>query len=302
MKCTSTVKFSCQLSVSAVALAIVSATSAGAATTFIYSNETGNNLAVLGANDVVDWRQLGTAGTMFPTTFTAISAGGLGVTGSFGTTANRIDQRIGTNTPIDPLKWNGDFSSDAALIASANEPSNDTIDAPGSILPDLSPLVLTFDRPVAGVGAQINAAHYGKFTGSIAAYDRSGNLLVSFNNSNITNDGRTNPLPVVARGTIGTDTYGQTTNDANNVAYFWGVKSDTANISKIVLGTNRESLLDNANTPVIDYGTNYFAINNLRLNATPATAVPEPITLVATLVGGVTALQIRRRLTATNRI
>ncbi|WP_310485821.1 hypothetical protein [Chamaesiphon sp. VAR_48_metabat_403] len=235
MKRTPTVKFSCQLSVSAVTLAIVSATSAGAATTFIYSNETGNNLAVLGANDVVDWRQLGTAGTTLPTTFRAVSAGGLGVTGNFGTTANRIDQRIGFNTPSDPLKWNGDFSGDAALIAAANEPSNDIIDAPGSILPDLSPLVLTFDRPVTGVGAQINAAHYGKFTGSIAAYDRFDNLLVSFNNSNITNDGRTNPLPVVARGTLGTDTYGRTTNDANNVAYFWGVKSDTANISKIVL-------------------------------------------------------------------
>jgi hypothetical protein len=300
MKCASIVKFSFYVSVSTIAIA--SATSAGAVTTFIYSNETGNNLAALGANDVVDWRQLGVAGTVLPSTFTALSTGGLGVTGSFGTTANRIDQRVGFSTPSDPLKWNGDFAGGAALIASANEPSNDIIDAPGSILPDLSPLVLAFDRPVSGVGAQINAAHYGKFTGSIAAFDRSGNLLASFNNSNITNDGRTTPLPVVARGSIGTDTYGRTTNDANDVAYFWGIKSDRENISKIVFGTNRESLLDNANNPVIDYGTNYFAINNLRLSVAPATAVPEPLTLFGTLVGGAIALRMQRRLSATNKL
>jgi hypothetical protein len=296
MKCASLAHLPLSLSVAAL-FAIVTATSARATTTFIYSNDTGNNLAALGANDVVDWAQLGAAGTILPTTFTAFSAGGLRVTGSFGATAQRYDQRSGGNA-IDPLKWNGDFSANDAAIASANEPSNDIVDAPGSILPDLSPLVLIFDRPVAGVGAQIDAAHYGKFTGSISAYDSAGNLLVSFNNSNITNDGRTNPLPLIPRGTIGTDTYGRTTNDANNAAYFWGIGSDIANISKIAFGTNRESLLDNADNAVIDYGTNYFAINSLRLNVAPTTPVPEPLTIGGTLVGGATALRLRKRLKA----
>ena len=304
MKCASTANVRLPLSIAtaiATISSIFSSLSAQAATTFIYSNNTGDNLALLAANDVVDWTQLGSSLTTLAPTFTAISAGGVSVIGNFGTAANRIDQRSGFNA-IDPLKWNGDFNGNEPLIASGNEPSNDIVDAPGSILPDLSPLVLMFDRPVVGAGAQLNSGHYGKFTGSISAFDSFGNLLVSFNNSNITNDGRTNPLPVISRGTIGTDTYGRTTNDANNAAYFWGIKSDTANISKIVFSTNRESLLDNANNPVIEYGTNYFAINSLRLNAAPATAVPEPMTVVGTLLGGATAVRLRKRLKVRDRL
>ncbi len=102
-----------------------------------------------------DWQQIGAALTTLPITFTVTSASGLGVTGNFGTTAQRIDRRNGGNA-IDPLKWNGSFSSNAALIASGNKPSNDIVEAPGSILPDLSPLVLMFDRLVVGVETQIN--------------------------------------------------------------------------------------------------------------------------------------------------
>ena len=308
MKYSTKANISLPLSIAATMTSIIFGTTTSArAATFIYSNPSNNNLSILGTNDSVNWRNLDSNSANFSVdpmddpkilanTFRAISNRGLLVTGSFGITARRFDQRNINVTVLDPLKWNGDFNSDEAAIASANEPSNDDVDRPGSILPDYNDLVLTFNNPVFGAGAQINTGHYGKFTGSISAYDSFDREIVTFNNSNITNDGRTTPPPIISIGTIGTDTYGQTTNDANNAAYFWGIKSDTNNISKIVFRTNRESLLDGSNTPIITYGANNFAINSLRLNIADFTAVPEPLTIVGTLIGGAMALRLRNKL------
>jgi hypothetical protein len=63
-----------------------------------------------------------------------------------------------------------------------------------------------------------------------------------------------------------------------------------------VFRTNRESLLDGSDTPIITYGANNFAINSLRLNIADFTAVPEPLTIVGTLIGGAMALRLRNRL------
>lgn len=111
-----------------------------------------------GANDLVDWGQVGLCIPDLPAPFTAVSAGGIGVSGSVanGATVNTTTQRHPDDSGGCPSYdgWFGNFAPDDNLIWTNNA----------------GPLTLTFDRPVSGAGAQIMADFYGDFTAQLDAY------------------------------------------------------------------------------------------------------------------------------------
>ena len=221
----------------------------------------------LGANELVNWSSLGpqnlTGGIANP--FTVSSTGGLGVTGQFtGGAGARRDQN-----PLAPAGpgtvgsgFFTNFAPNEALIWSGG-PNG--------------PLTLTFANTVSGAGAQIATTLNASFTGSISAFGTSGNLLGSFTRTGLSAD------------------------TGAGDALFLGVSSSTTDIKSIVF---------NAFVRPLD-GTpgsgNNFAINQVSLNtlnptvtANP-TAVPEPFTIVGTLVGGTAALRMRKKLKANSK-
>jgi hypothetical protein len=208
-----------------------------------------NSRAGLGANDSVDWAQLGPDRTVLSNPFTATSSGGLGVTGQFTGGSGELRTQSAS--------WAGNFAiGDAVLYA---------WDGNGGI----GPLTLTFANAVSGVGAQIMADYYGRFTGSIEAFDSFNNSLGLFSN-----------LSGVSNG------------DADNSAVFWGISSTNSDIKSIVF---------NASDDFGD-GPNDFTINQLSLVTANTTAVPEPFTIVGTLIGGTAALRMRKKLKSTSKV
>jgi hypothetical protein len=217
-------------------LSTLSAISAQAAVLFV------NNRAGLGANDAVDWSQLGSSRTTLSNPFSATSTGGLGVTGQFiGGAGQSQDQGNG---------WIGNFATGDALVWSNG--SN-------------GPLTLTFANTVAGVGTQIQTDVFGSFTGSIEAFDSSNTSLGLFS-------GLTGVSDV----------------SGNNSAVFWGISSTSSDIKSIVFNAFN--------------GGNNFAINQLSLvNPNAVAAVPEPFTIVGTLIGSTAALPMRKKLKSNDK-
>lgn len=188
----------------------------------------------LGGNDYVDWGVLGPPYTVVSNPFTVNSNNGLGMTVSKPTSGNfeRLNQGLG---------WSGNFSPGDRLIWTVYEPG---------------PLVIVFNTPVFGAGAQIQRNYYGSFTGTISAYDASGSLLGSFNlagDSNGNGDGST---------------------------IFLGVLDTSATIKTLKFD--------------VDNGTQDFAINQLDLVTQGGPVIPEPGTLVLMSIGGL-AVGLGRR-------
>jgi hypothetical protein len=226
-------------------VAVLTATTAQAATFFV------NTRAGLGANDSVDWAQLGADGTTIPNSFTATSVGGLGISGQF-TGSGSGERRTQSSS------WGGDFAPGDAVIWAAD--SNNGV---GS-----GPLTLTFVNSVSAVGTQIASNYYGSFTGSIQAFDSGGNSLGLF------------------AGLTGT-----TNGNNDNSAIFWGIRSTNADIKSIVFNASDDA----ANSP------NDFAINQLSLVTNSTTDVPEPFTIIGTIVGGTAAVRMRKKLKSANK-
>jgi hypothetical protein len=209
-----------------------------------------NSRAGLGANDTVDWAQLGVSGTILPNPFAATSTGGLGVIGQFtGGAGQRLDQS-NFGGP-----WIGNFApGDAVLWSNLSN----------------GPLTLTFANPVSGVGSQMMADFYGNFTGSIEAFDSANISLGLFSN-----------LTGVSNG------------NSDNSAVFWGISSTNTDIKSIVFNASDDG----------GFGPNDFAINQLSLvSSSNTTAVPEPFSIVGTLIGGTAALRMRKKLKSTNKV
>ena len=113
----------------------------------------------------------------------------------------------------------------------------------------------TFDKPVQGAGTQIAVADTPSFTGFLSAFDHRNNLLGSFS----------------ITGTSGTV--------IDNYAVFLGVKSDSANISKLVYSSSENNRA---------FGVNFLSIQS--------TSVPASDNMVALSVLGIGVLATRKKI------
>lgn len=120
------------------------------------------------------------------------------------------------------------------------------------------PIVLDFNSPVRGAGAQIQASYYGSFEGEVTAYDAANALLGSFRLAGVSN----------ANG--------------DGSAIFIGILSNSTDISRVVF-----------NVPVASTNAERFAIG-ATLVQVDAAEVPEAGSLAMLGVGLVFVGVIRR--------
>ena len=114
------------------------------------------SVGALGANDSIDWGQLGPTFTVLSSPQSVTSAGGLGaVVSSAGGVFERRDEMNG---------WAGNIGAEGTALLWNQQ-----------VGPDIT---LTFAHPVFGAGAQIQADYYGGFTAQILASN--GAVLGSF--------------------------------------------------------------------------------------------------------------------------
>lgn len=208
--------------------------------------------AALGGTDRLDWAILGPVQPPFkvlPNSFSVTSEQGLGInvnippTATPGVTPPLLFQTL--PSPGIPTNFaSGDFILFTGLIP-----------GPPPAVGNPGPLTITFDRPVAAAGTQIAVDDTFLFTASISAFDSANNLLGSFS------------------------TQGTSSLALDNSAQFLGVRSDAANISRLVYSSSE--------------GDRALGINSLSI----AEAVPEPSSIAATIVAGLglLAVKIKRR-------
>ncbi|MBC8122374.1 MAG: hypothetical protein H7Y22_11110 [Gemmatimonadaceae bacterium] len=159
--------------------------------------------SALGGNDFLDWSNVAAPFTPLASTFSAPSAGGLGVAVSVPSPTAPISQPfVFQNGPAISANFgDGDFILFSGLNF-ATQAGN-----PG-------PITLNFAIPVFAAGAQLLPDFGGDFTGFIAAFDVDNALIGSFS----------------ALGTVSTD--------RDNSAPFFGIQSSTANIARLVFSTD----------------------------------------------------------------
>jgi hypothetical protein len=147
-----------------IAVVLVSFTAAQADTLGLVTSRLGS--------DSLDWGQLGAPGTVISNPFTAVSVGGIVVTGTFaGTTGLTEQQHSG-------VIWNGNFTLGDHLVWANDESTGGQ-----------APLSLAFSQGLNEVGTQIQADYFGAFTAEIDAYNGA-TLLGSFTeNGNSTSAG-----------------------------------------------------------------------------------------------------------------
>jgi len=174
--------------------------------------------AALGGTDRVDWSILGPVPPPFqvlPNFFSVTSEQGLGISVNIpsaatpGVTPPLLFQTL----PAPGIATNfasGDFILFTGLIP-----------GPPPAVGNPGPLTITFDRPVAAAGTQIAVDDTFLFTALISAFDSNNNLLGSFS------------------------TQGTSSLALDNSAQFLGVRSDAANISRLVYSSSEgDSLRD----------------------------------------------------------
>jgi hypothetical protein len=208
--------------------------------------------AALGGTDRVDWSILGPVPPPFqvlPNFFSVTSEQGLGINVSIppaaapGVTPPLLFQTL--PSPGIPTNF---ASGDFILFTGLRPGPPPAVGNPG-------PLTITFDRPVAAAGTQIAVDDTFLFTALISAFDSNNNLLGSFSRQ------------------------GTSSLALDNSAQFLGVRSDAANISRLVYSSSE--------------GSRALGINALSI----AEAVPEPSNMAAMIVAalGLFAVKIKRR-------
>ena len=208
--------------------------------------------AALGGTDRVDWSILGPVPSPFqvlPNSFSVTSEQGLGINVSIpsaaapGVTPPLLFQTL----PSPGIPTN--FASGDFILFTGFRPG------PPPAVGNPGPLTITFDRPVAAAGTQIAVDDTFLFTAFISAFDSNNNLLGSFS------------------------TQGTSSLALDNSAQFLGVRSDAANISRLVYSSSE--------------GDSALGINALSI----AEAVPEPSNIAAMIVAGLgfLAVKIKRR-------
>ncbi|MEG3991503.1 PEP-CTERM sorting domain-containing protein [Microcoleus sp. S28C3] len=208
--------------------------------------------AALGGTDRVDWSILGPVQPPFKVlsnSFSVTSEQGLGVNVNIPPAANPgVTPPLLFQTLPSPGIPTNFASGDFILLTGLRPGPQPAVGNPG-------PLTITFDRPVAAAGTQIAVDDTFLFTASISAFDSANNLLGSFS------------------------TQGTSSLALDNSAQFLGVRSDAANISRLVYSSSE--------------GDRALGINALSI----AEAVPEPSSMAATIVAGLglLAVKIKRR-------
>ena len=124
------------------------------------------SFADLGADDSLDWGQLGPATTWINKPATVTSGWG-GLTASVDTAGTGF-QRIDQGSPA----FNGNFAAGTALLWTSGQGPDITID---------------LSQPVYGAGAQIQSNWYGAFTAQIQELDGIGNVIASFTENGLSN-------------------------------------------------------------------------------------------------------------------
>jgi hypothetical protein len=210
----------------------------------------------LGANDKIDWSNLGfgtpvnlgpITANLLPTSFDTTSEKGLGLSVDIPALADprATPPFVFQNSPAVPTNFaNGDYILFTGLIPQGFPAAGN----PG-------PLTITFDKPVQGAGTQIAVDDTPSFTGFLSAFDDRNNLLGSFS----------------ITGTSGTV--------MDNSAVFFGVKSDSANISKLVYSSSENNRA---------FGVNFLSIQS--------TSVPESDNIVALSLLGIGVLATRKKI------
>jgi hypothetical protein len=118
--------------------------------------------AALGGNDFIDWGVLGPDPTNVPDPFNINSNTGV-ITATVSNPTGQFAKYDQGNS------WWGNFAPGDAVLF--------TIDPAG---PSFGPMIITFNNPVQGVGAQIQGDWWQDFTARIRVYDVSNNLIGSF--------------------------------------------------------------------------------------------------------------------------
>jgi len=197
--------------------------------------------ATLGATDRLDWSVLGPVQPPFkvlPNSLSATSEQGLGINVNIpqaatpGVTPPLLFQTL--PSPGIPTNF---ASGDFVLLTGLRPGPPPAVGNPG-------PLTISFDRPVAAAGTQIAVDDVLLFTAFISAFDSANNLLGSFS------------------------TQGTSSLALDNSAQFLGIRSDVANISRLVYSSSENNRA--------------LGINALSI----AEAVPEPSNIVAIAVAG----------------
>jgi hypothetical protein len=174
-----------------------------------------NSRAGLAGNDFILWSALGPELTVFVNPVTISSN-----TGNVATVSNPAGnlQRVNQSS-----FWGGNFAAGDRLLSTQST---------------AGPMVIEFDVPVLGAGAQIQAGLFGAFNAKLEAFDEFGNPIASFTRAGVSNA------------------------NADNSAIFLGIIEDDPIIKRI------EYTVDNA--------TFGLAINKLDLVAQAAELVADP--------------------------
>ncbi|BAY29586.1 hypothetical protein NIES2107_14290 [Nostoc carneum NIES-2107] len=216
-----------------------------------------NSRAALESNDQIDWSSLGKVYNPFnpnpnpadflPNSFSATSQGGLGMNVNIpnfpGVTPPFVFKTSTIPQGVPTNFADGDF----VLFTGLRPGTFPAIGNPG-------PITINFDKPVFAAGTQITVDDTPEFTAFISAFDQADNLLGSFS------------------------IQGTSSLLLDNSASFLGIRSDTANISRLVFSSSVPN-------------------RALGINRVSIVAVPEPNPSLAFLLVGVsgTILRLRQR-------
>lgn len=207
----------------------------------------------LNANDKIDWLSLGKVFDPFapdpaaflPNSFSATSQAGLGLSVDIPSLTG-VTPPFVFKTSFIPNGIPTNFADGDLILFTGVQPG--TFPAVGNP----GPLTITFDQPVFGAGTQIAVDDIPEFTLFISAFDQTNNLLNTFS------------IP------------GTSSLALDNSASFLGIRSDTANISRLVFSSSEPN-------------------RALGINRVSIVAVPEPSSILAILSVGISGVILKRR-------
>lgn len=222
------------------------------AATFLVTNR-----AAFGGNDQVDWSTVSPPFAPLPNNFRATSQRGLGLSVNISPVNPPnplITQPFVFQTTHNPGGIRTNYSNGEYILFGGIDVRGFGPNPPFPTDGNGGPFTITFDRPVFGAGTQITVDDRFTFDAFVSAFDSTNNLLGTFS----------------AQGTSSLA--------LDNSALFLGVRSDTANISRLVFSSS-------------------FPQQGLAINRLSILAVPEASSTLAILVIGASgaALKLRRR-------